>query len=275
MNVAAGIIQVAYFLQNETPWPKQSGLPCKKCRYFAGLLKTMDWLEVKNLGKIENGLEIVSDLNFKMNRAEKLAIMGETGSGKSSILKMIAGLMQPDTGEIFFEGEKVAGPMETLIPGHPRIGYLSQYFELRPNLFIYEILEYASEMQRGEADELYRLCEITHLLKRKSHQLSGGERQRIALARLLSKKPGLLLLDEPFSHLDLPHRKVIKRVIENASGNIGFTVLLVSHEPQDILPWAERIIFIQAGKITSDETVDNIRLTPFGYVAGLLGLDEP
>lgn len=233
----------------------------------------MAWLEVKNLGKIENGLEIVSALEFNMNRGEKLAMMGETGSGKSSILKMIAGLMQPDTGEIVFEGEKVAGPMETLIPGHPGIGYLSQYFELRPNFFIHEILEYANEMQPEEAVELYRLCEITHLLKRKAHQLSGGERQRIALARLLSKKPTLLLLDEPFSHLDLPHRKVIKRVIENASVNIGFTTLLVSHEPQDILPWAERIIFIRTGKIEADETMENIRQKrPVGYVAGLLGL---
>lgn len=231
-------------------------------------------LEVKNLEKRENGQLVVSGLNFTQARGEKLAIMGETGSGKSSILKMVAGLMQPDAGEVLFNGERVVGPLETLIPGHPGIGYLSQYFELRPNFFIHEILEYANEMEANEAIELYRLCEIDHLTNRKSHQLSGGEKQRIALARLLSKKPALLLLDEPFSHLDLPHRKIIKRVIENASGSIGFTTLLVSHEPQDILPWADRVIFIKSGKVEAGLPTSSIRHPlPNHYIAGLLGMD--
>jgi iron(III) transport system ATP-binding protein len=236
----------------------------------------MAWLEVQHIHKTENGLEVVSDVHFTLNQGEKLAIMGETGSGKSSILKMVAGLMQPDAGAILFEGKKVDGPLETLIPGHPGIGYLSQYFELRPNFFVHEILEYANEMPNAMAQQLYQLCEIEHLLNRKTHQLSGGEKQRIALARLLSKKPRLLLLDEPFSHLDLPHRKIIKRVIEKTSESIGFTTLLVSHEPNDVLPWAQRILFIKSGSIVADIPVLSVEKQALpSYVAGLLGLQEP
>ncbi len=234
----------------------------------------MALLEVQNLNKIENGQKVVSDVYFTLNKGEKLAIMGETGSGKSSVLKMIAGLVQPDDGNIFFNGQKVAGPLETLIPGHPAIGYLSQYFELRPNFFIRELLEYANELPKEEAEALYRACEINHLLDRKSHQLSGGEKQRIALARILTHKPRLLLLDEPFSHLDLPHRRTIKRVIENTSKVLKFSILLVSHEPQDILPWADRILFMQTGQIVATETPVTIRTQKLSaYVAGLLGLE--
>lgn len=181
--------------------------------------------------------------------------------------------MQPDEGSVVFEGQRVEGPLETLIPGHPRMGYLSQYFELRPNFYVHEILEYANELPEKEANQLYELCEITHLRQRKTHQLSGGEKQRIALARLLSKKPSLLLLDEPFSHLDLPHRKTIKQVIENAAKAIGFSTILVSHEPADILPWAHRILFIRSGRLVDEVVLKNgIQPSYSHYAAGLLGL---
>jgi ABC-type multidrug transport system ATPase subunit len=234
----------------------------------------MEWLEVNELVRVENETEVIKQISFSMKQGEKLALMGETGSGKSSLLKMIAGLIQPDSGCIFFKGESVPGPMETLIPGHPKMGYLSQYFELRPNFYIHELLEYANALNQGEAREIYQLCEITHLMNRKSHQLSGGEKQRIALARLLSRKPELLLLDEPFSHLDLPHRKIIKRVVESAAISIGFSIFLVSHEPADVLPWAERILFLKSGKIVA-ETIPGLvnQQIENDYVSGLLGLD--
>ena len=236
--------------------------------------RTKDWLWGEHLTRLENGLPVVDHFSFTMQKGEKLAIMGETGSGKSTLLKMIAGLTQPDKGNIWFENEKVPGPLETLIPGHPRMAYLSQYFELRPNFFVHEILEYANELTVEEANHLYEVCELTHLLQRKTHQLSGGEKQRIALARLLSKKPSLLLLDEPFSHLDLPHRKAIKKVIMNASASIDFSTILVSHEPADILPWADRIIFIRGGKFAGELNVLNGMVNASdGYIKGLLGMD--
>ena len=223
---------------------------------------------------MENNLPVVDGITTDMERGERLAIMGETGSGKSSLVKMIAGLLQSDGGQVWFEGELVKGPSETLIPGHPAIAYLSQYFELRPNFFVHEILGYANELPEKEANQLYEVCEITHLLQRKTHQMSGGEKQRIALARLLSKKPSLLMLDEPFSHLDLPHRKTIKQVLEQAASAMGFSTILVSHEPTDVLPWATRILFIRSGKLIFDLPVKNRKIkTKDAYVRGLLGLE--
>jgi ABC-type sugar transport system ATPase subunit len=232
----------------------------------------MAWLEGKGLRRIENGMEVVSDFGFTMQPGEKLAIMGETGSGKSSILKMIAGLLQPKEGEIIFQNQKVEGPLEKLIPGHPGIAYLSQFSDLRPNFFIHEVLEYANEISPKEAETIYALCEITHLLKRKTNQLSGGEKQRVALARLLTTKPSLLLLDEPFSHLDLPHKLTIKQVIGRASSELGFSTLLVSHDPGDVLPWADRIIVLKNGKIIEEGTPHNLYYHPLSeYTASLLG----
>ena len=255
--------------------------PCSKSvKYNSLYLQTMerqetDWLQVDNISRTEPGVKVVDGISFTMARGEKLGIMGETGSGKSSLLKMIAGLMQPDEGQVWFEGNRVEGPLETLIPGHPRMAYLSQYFELRPNFFVHEVLEYANELPEDEANHLYALCEIMHLLHRKTHQLSGGEKQRIALARLLSRKPSLLLLDEPFSHLDLPHRKTIKKVIGNSAEAMGFSTILVSHEPADILAWASRILFIRSGNLVDDLPVKNEMIfSQNDYVKGMLGINS-
>lgn len=232
----------------------------------------MAWLEVNGLGKEENGVPVVSALGFSMQQGEKLAIMGETGSGKSSVLKMIAGLMQPDEGQIYFKGQKVEGPLERLIPGHPGIAYLSQYFELRPNFYIHEVLEYANEIAADEAEKIYRLCEITHLLNRKTTQLSGGEKQRVALARLLTTRPALLLLDEPYSHLDLPHKQTIKKVIANAAHELGFSSVLVSHDPNDVLSWAQRVLVIKNGQLKEEGTPEKLYYNPqLEYTACLVG----
>lgn len=232
----------------------------------------MDWLEAQQLEKLENGIRVLKGVSFAMQKGERLAIMGETGSGKTSILKIIAGLMQADAGEVLFNEQKVLGPSEQLLPGHPKIAYLSQYFELRPNFYVHEILEYANELKAKEAEIIYTLCEITHLLGRKTNQLSGGEKQRIALARLLTTHPSLLLLDEPFSHLDFPHKQMIKRVIDNAAQKMGFSNMLVSHDPADVLPWASRILVLQNGSIIEEGSPQNLYYHPTHiYTANLLG----
>ena len=230
----------------------------------------MIFLRVSGITKREGTTPVLQGIDFTQKKSSKMAIVGETGSGKSTLLKVIAGLAQPDTGEVLFEHKKVQGPADKLIPGHPGIAYLSQHFELRNNYRVEEILSYANELGETAAATLYGLCRISHLLKRRTDQLSGGEKQRIALARLLVSSPRLLLLDEPFSNLDLIHRDILKAVVHDLGEKLKMTCLLVSHEPFDILPWADELLIMKDGQILQKGSPEAVYHQPVNAYAGAL-----
>lgn len=229
-------------------------------------------LRVQQLTKLLDDQPIVQDVSFILHRGRKMAIAGETGSGKSSLLKMITGYIQPDSGQTYFKNKRVEGPLEKLLPGHPGIAYLSQYFELRNNYTVSEELSYTNQLSEAEAGLIYRICEISHLLLRRTNQLSGGEKQRIALARQLVKKPELLVLDEPFSNLDSIHKATIKNVLHNITVQLGITTLLVSHDAADVLSWADELLLMKEGKIIQQGKPEQVYNQPLNlYCAGLLG----
>jgi iron(III) transport system ATP-binding protein len=229
-------------------------------------------LEVSEISKkIEDGFAL-HDINFTQKKYQKIAVAGETGSGKSTLLKIVAGLEQPDGGEVKFENSNVIGPSDNLVPGHPKIAYLSQTFELPKFLRVEQVLTYANKISPKAASTLYKVCQIDHLLKRKTDQLSGGEKQRIAIARLLTGLPKLLLLDEPFSHLDMVHKATLKTVINDIGHKLKITCMLVSHDPGDILSWADKIIVMKDGGIVQKGTPAELYNKPVNeYVAGLFG----
>jgi len=232
----------------------------------------MALLNVSKVSKQGEGDFILRDITFTQSRLKKVAIVGETGSGKSTLLKIIAGLAQADRGDVYFENNRVEGAYERLVPGHAGIAYLSQHFELPKSLRVEQVLEYANSLSHEEANTLYEVCAITHLLKRRTDELSGGERQRIALAKLLITSPRLLLLDEPFTNLDMVHKNVLKEVIQEICDQLKITCILVSHDPEDILAWADRIIVLQDGQIVQQGEPEKIYKRPVNtYVAGLLG----
>lgn len=232
----------------------------------------MEFLQVKGISRQENGNPAAREIHFVQQRHQKIAIAGETGSGKSTLLKIIAGFAQAESGEVRFEGIRVEGPAEKLIPGHPGIAYLSQQYELPNNMWVEEVLNYADDLPPGEAAVLYATCRIDHLLKRRTNQLSGGEKQRIALARLLTRLPKLLLLDEPFSNLDLIHKRILKSVIKDIGDKLGTTCILASHDPLDTLSWADEIIVIREGQIVQQGPPAIVYRQPLNeYVAGLFG----
>ncbi len=232
----------------------------------------MALLVVSGIGKQEKENFTVRDIHFTQQAAQRIAIAGETGSGKTTLLKMIAGLVQPDEGTIYFEGERVLGPFEKLIPGHPAIAYLSQHFEMRNNYLVEEELESKNLLTDEEATRIYSICKIQHLLKRKTDQLSGGERQRIVLARLLTTSPKLLLLDEPFSNLDAVHKNIIKSVLLDIGSQLGISCILVSHDAADTLSWADTILVMKEGGIVQQGTPQEIYNEPIDeYCAGLFG----
>jgi ABC-type sulfate/molybdate transport systems ATPase subunit len=211
-------------------------------------------------------------ISFTQHKGQRLAIVGETGSGKSNLLKMIAGLATPPQGTIYFEGSRVLGPLERLIPGQPGIAYLSQHFELWSNYRVSEVLSYANDLSPEDAASLYRLCDIAHLLGRRTDQLSGGERQRIALARLLVRPPRLLLLDEPFSNLDMIHKRSLKKTIHETAAHFGVSAILVSHDPADILSWADEALILRDGQVVQHGPPREVYTLPKDeYAAALLG----
>ncbi|NOS93801.1 MAG: ABC transporter ATP-binding protein [Cyclobacteriaceae bacterium] len=229
-------------------------------------------LEVKGVSKNLDDRIVLQSIHLKFEKHRKLVIAGETGSGKSTLLRMIAGLDQPTEGEIYFKGERIRGAEETLVPGHPQIAYLPQHFELQKFLRVEQVLNYANQLSAKQANELFAICQIDHLLQRKTNELSGGEKQRIALCRLLIGKPQLLLLDEPFSNLDQILKSILKQVIEQIAERLKISMVLVSHDPDDTLPWGDAFIILRNGKIVQEGTAQQIYHTPVDeYVAGLFG----
>lgn len=232
----------------------------------------MSFLQVTNIYKKIETNDVLNGISFSQQRFQNIAIAGETGSGKSTLLKAIGGLSQPDKGEIYFENIRVKGPAEKLIPGHACIAYLSQHYELLNNYRVEELLSYANVLPEKEAYELFEVCEIDHLLKRRTDKLSGGEKQRIAMARLLISSPSLLLLDEPFSNLDLIHKNTVKNVINYIGSRLKISCIICSHDPLDTLSWANEIIVLRKGKIVQQGTPQEVYRHPASeYVAALFG----
>lgn len=232
----------------------------------------MSFLKISGITKYGDDGPILNDVTFSQRRSQRIAIIGETGSGKSTLLKIIAGLLQPDGGEVLYEGRMLSGADEQLVPGHREVGYLSQDYELPKFLRIEQVLEYSRTLSQEEANRIFEVCQIDHLYSRKTDHISGGERQRIAIARLLITNPKFLLLDEPFSNLDRGHKAILKAVIADIETKLKIGIILVSHDPEDILPWADTIVVMKEGRILQKGTAESIYQQPSTeYTAGLLG----
>ena len=232
----------------------------------------MTLLEVQQISKKQPDKNILENISFQQKALQKIAITGESGSGKSSLLKIISGHVQSDAGKVLFNGKKVAGPEEKLLAGHKDIAYLSQHYELNNNYVVKDLIWFQVKMEEPEAENLFSICRISHLLDRKTNHLSGGEKQRIALCKLLLKLPKLLVLDEPFSNLDPINKNTLKVVLEDITERLQITCLLASHDPQDTLSWADEIIVMKEGHIIQTGTPEQIYYDPLDqYVAGMFG----
>lgn len=233
----------------------------------------MSWLHIEGLHKTYDNTQVLNNINFTINKGKNIAIAGDTGSGKTTLLKIIAGLLQADAGELKFEDEKLLGPNYQLIAGHKGIAFLSQHFELRNNYYVHEVLSYANKLTTDQAKGIYEVCQINNVLHRRTNQLSGGEKQRVALARLLTTSPKLLLLDEPYSNLDAMHKNIMKYVLYDISKKLHISCIIVSHDALDTLSWADEILVMQQGQLVQHSTPKEIYNKPKNeYCAALFGL---
>lgn len=192
-------------------------------------------------------------IEIKVVEGQFLTLYGKSGAGKTSILRMLAGLMRPDAGRIVV-GEEVWFDQAKGIHWRPQkrsVGFLFQDYALFPNMTVKENLEFAllKGQSQGIIAELMELIELGELQDRRPETLSGGQQQRVALARALVQRPRLLLLDEPLSALDLDMREKLQRYLRKVHLEYGLTTILVSHDQQEIQRLSDEVYEVEQGRI--------------------------
>jgi ABC-type Fe3+/spermidine/putrescine transport system ATPase subunit len=183
------------------------------------------------------------------------AIIGESGSGKSTLLKLLYGLLSPDEGVVNFKGERIWGPEEKLIPGHDAMKMVTQQTD-DLNLFA-KVYDNVATMlpstnlvvKQVKTENILKQLKLSHLADKQVVTLSGGEKQRVAIARALIVNPEILLLDEPFNQVDTSFREGLQRDIRDIVKQTGLTVIIVSHDPAEVLSMADELLVIRDGEI--------------------------
>ena len=212
----------------------------------------MGYIEIEGLEKRFGSVTAVCDFNLEVAQGELIALLGPSGCGKSTTLRMIAGLDLPDGGHIRLDGQDV-----TSVPPHKRrAGMVFQEYALFPNMTVAENIQFGPKIAGVPVPERVRrmreLAELTALqetLQRYPHQLSGGQRQRVALARALATQPRVLLLDEPLSALDAPIRQSLRAEIRRIQQRIQIATIYVTHDQEEALALADRVVVMEAGRI--------------------------
>jgi len=243
------------------------------------LMAAPSFLKATSISKVYPGERVsgVSKTSLTIQQGKITAIIGESGSGKSTLLRLLYGLLDPDEGQVHFKGERVWGPVEKLIPGHDAMKMVTQHTD-DLNLFakvwdnVAVLLPNTNVQAKTEkVNQILGLLNMAHLASRKVFDLSGGEKQRVALARAIITRPEVLLLDEPFNQVDTSFREDLQADIRNIVKETGLTVIMVSHDPSEILSMADELIVMHEGKILeSGEPVSLYANPKFLYTAGLL-----
>lgn len=214
----------------------------------------MNVIEVKNLKAVYTDKTILENINFAIKKGEILAIVGESGVGKSTLLNLLAGLLEPNIGEILFEGKKLEGPKSKLIAGHQDIKLVAQDYRLNPNFTVkeniaYSIRTYTKAFQNERVNELFAAFGITDIELKLPKNISGGEKQRTAIAKAIADVPKVLLLDEPFSNLDNINKRKLKNSLLQLIKNEAIACIFVTHDLLDAIEFADEIGFIKEEKL--------------------------
>lgn len=197
----------------------------------------------------------VRDASFTIEENSITAIIGASGSGKSTLLKLIYGLLEPNQGEVRYRGWRVPTRKDKLIPGHDAMKMVSQGFD-DLNLYAKVWDNIASQLpntdleyKQSKTQEMLERLQIDHLAQKRVADLSGGERQRVAISRALVNDPEVLLMDEPFNQVDAAFRDALQQDIRQVVADTGLTVVLVSHDPSEVLALADKLIVMKDGNI--------------------------
>jgi sulfate transport system ATP-binding protein len=233
-------------------------------------------IELKNVTKQFGEVTAVNHVTFSVNEGELMALLGPSGGGKTTVLRMIAGLEVPTTGDIFIRGQRV----NDLSVQERNIGFVFQSYALFKNMNVYKNIAFGLKIKKWKrADikarvaELLGLFSLDGLEKRYPHQLSGGQRQRVAIARALASKPSVLLLDEPFGAVDAKIRQELREWLVTLHHDLNVTTIFVTHDQEEALEVSNRIVIFSRGNLEQVGTPREVYEHPTNeFVARFIGV---
>lgn len=232
-------------------------------------------IDLKNISVSFDGQTILNNLSLYIRDKEFITFLGPSGCGKTTTLRIIAGFLEPDSGEIIFEGKKMNG-----VPPHKRqVNTIFQRYALFPHLNVYENVAFGLRLKKARPDEIKQtvdeMLELVNLKgfeKRNVNSLSGGQQQRVAIARALAVKPRVLLLDEPLGALDLKLRKDMQVELKKIQQAMGITFIYVTHDQEEALSMSDTIVVMDNGVIQQIGTPTGIYNEPKNaFVADFIG----
>jgi multiple sugar transport system ATP-binding protein len=237
----------------------------------------MSQVSFDNITKRFKSITALNGVTFDMKDGELFVLLGPTGAGKTTTLRVIAGLEKPDAGKLLFDGQDM-----TLLPPADRdVAYVFQQYSLYPTMTVYDNLAFPlrSPMRRTQEDEIKRIVtetaeilRITHLLERKTAKLSGGEMQRVSIGRAIVRNPRVYLMDEPLSNLDAKLREALRVELSHLQKTQHSTTLFVTHDQIEALTMADRIGVLDRGNLVQIGTPEDIYDRPATtFVAQLVG----
>ncbi len=232
-------------------------------------------IDLKNIRVMFDDEQVLDGLNLSIRDKEFITLLGPSGCGKTTTLRIIAGFLEPDEGEIVFEGKKING-----VPAYKRqVNTIFQRYALFPHLNVYENIAFGLRIKKQkEAEikknvkEMLKLVNLDGFEKRRVNTLSGGQQQRVAIARAIANQPKVLLLDEPLAALDLKLRKDMQKELRNIQRKLGITFIFVTHDQEEALTLSDRVVVMDKGRIQQVGTPQDIYNEPQNaFVADFIG----
>jgi sulfate transport system ATP-binding protein len=209
-------------------------------------------IEVRSVNKSFGSTPVLSDISVDIASGSLTALLGPSGGGKSTLLRIIAGLESPDSGTVSILGEDATH----LPPQRRNVGFVFQHYAAFKHLSVYRNVAFGLEVRkrpkaeiRRKVTELLELVHLEHLADRMPAQLSGGQRQRMALARALAVEPGVLLLDEPFGALDAQVRKELRTWLRRLHDEVHVTTVLVTHDQEEAIEISDEVVVLAGGRV--------------------------
>ena len=232
-------------------------------------------VELKNISVSFDGETVLDKINLDIKDKEFVTFLGPSGCGKTTTLRLIAGFLEPDEGEIYFENKIIND-----VPAYKRqVNTIFQRYALFPHLNVYENIAFGLRVKKmkekeikEKVEEMLKLVNLTGLEKRSIDKLSGGQQQRVAIARAIANHPKVLLLDEPLAALDLKLRKDMQKELKKIQQQLGITFIFVTHDQEEALTMSDRVVVMDAGKIQQIGTPQDIYNEPINaFVADFIG----